>query len=243
MDLGASESPTGLTTIPGSLPNNAPTANPKTVSVTQGQSVGIALTGTDPDGDPLVYHLTSGVLHGSVTGAPPNVTYTPTAGYAGLDSFTFVADDGIAQSAPAAITITVKSAPTNNPSALAVTLTSPPNGKIYTNPATIIVSANASSGVGIKQVIFYQMTTNGTTQIGSSSSAPYTITLSNPPLGISKIWARAIDNADTPAHPSQLDSAGSYIWVVAPVGLPVGTGTVSPPPPAAKAPMKKVDSL
>ena len=242
-DLGALESPVGLTMVPGSLPNNAPSANPSTVAVTQPQSVGIALTGSDPDGDPLVYHLTSGVLHGTLTGTPPTVFYTPVAGYAGLDSFTFVADDGIAQSAPAAITITVKSVPTNNPNALTITLTSPPNGKIYTNPATIIVTASASSGVGIKQVIFYQMTTNGITQIASCSSAPYTITLSNPPLGISKIWAHAIDNADTPAHPSQLDSAGAYIMVVAPVGMPVGFGTVPTPSASTKAPMQKVNGL
>ena len=154
-----------------------------------------------------------------------------------------MADDGIALSAPAVITISVKVAPTNNPGALTVTLTSPVTGKVYTNPAAITVSANATSGVGIKQVVFYQMTTNGITQIGSRSSAPYTITWLNSPLGVSKIWARAIDNADSPAHPSQLDSAGAYIWVVAPAGSPAGTGSVNAQSVAPKAPMQRVDGL
>jgi hypothetical protein len=247
LDIGALESPAGLVMIPGSLPNNAPVATPKNVTLTQGQSVGIALTGTDPDGDSLVYHLSNGALHGNITGVPPNVIYSPTAGFAGLDSFAFVADDGIALSTPAIVNITVKSAPTNNPppnpGILTVTLTSPPNGKIYTNPATVLISATASSPVGIKQVIFYQATTAGTNVIGSSTVAPYSITWSNPPLGISKIWARAIDNADTPATPSRVDSVGSYIMIVAPASTPVGTGATPPPAAVTKAEKKPVNQL
>lgn len=45
--------------------------------------------------------------HGTLNGTAPNVTYTPTANYHGSDSFTFKANDGTIDSAPAAVTLTV----------------------------------------------------------------------------------------------------------------------------------------
>ena len=45
--------------------------------------------------------------HGTLSGTAPNVTYTPTANYNGADSFTFKANDGLLDSAPATVTITV----------------------------------------------------------------------------------------------------------------------------------------
>jgi formylglycine-generating enzyme required for sulfatase activity len=47
--------------------------------------------------------------HGTLTGTPPNVTYTPDADYLGQDSFTFIANDGEAESNPATVSITVQS--------------------------------------------------------------------------------------------------------------------------------------
>ena len=45
--------------------------------------------------------------NGTITGTPPNVTYTPSANFNGSDSFTFRVNDGITNSTPATITITV----------------------------------------------------------------------------------------------------------------------------------------
>ena len=48
---------------------------------------------------------------GTLTGTPPNVTYTPTANYRGPDSFEFVVQDAAATSISAVVSLTVTSVP------------------------------------------------------------------------------------------------------------------------------------
>jgi hypothetical protein len=99
--------------IAGANPiNHAPVANAQNVIVAQDGTKAITLTGSDPDGDALTYLVTSLPAHGTLTGAAPNVTYEPAAGYAGADSFSFKVNDGQADSAEATISITVLSANT-----------------------------------------------------------------------------------------------------------------------------------
>ncbi len=100
-----------------SLNNAPPTAIGDSYSVTQDTvlSVGAAngLTANDTDPDPTDSNWLGGVLvagpaHGSVTmGARGAFTYTPKAGYVGSDSFTYAASDGLGQSAPATVSLTV----------------------------------------------------------------------------------------------------------------------------------------
>jgi hypothetical protein len=59
------------------------------------------------DGDALTYSLVDGPQHGTLTGSGANRTYIPDTDYAGLDSFTFKANDGTADSNIATVTITV----------------------------------------------------------------------------------------------------------------------------------------
>jgi hypothetical protein len=78
-------------------------------------SVGIARDGAfaavDVDGDPLSFAIQDPPAHGVVSGlVGADFTYTPDAGFSGEDSFTFVADDGIAISSPATVTVTVTGA-------------------------------------------------------------------------------------------------------------------------------------
>ena len=67
----------------------------------------ITLTGSDGDGDSLTYSLLTPARHGTVSGRAPNLTYTPTAGYVGDDSFMFIANDGQADSMMAKVNITL----------------------------------------------------------------------------------------------------------------------------------------
>ena len=91
--------------------SNPPTANPQVVSVTQDDFVPITLIAQDQDlGNVLTYRIVSGPSHGTIGGAPPNIVFTPTAGYLGSDSFSFVASDGFSESVPAVISIDVKGA-------------------------------------------------------------------------------------------------------------------------------------
>ena len=45
--------------------------------------------------------------HGTLTGTPPNLTYTPAAGYQGMDRFTFTATDSLTTSSPATVNLVV----------------------------------------------------------------------------------------------------------------------------------------
>ena len=60
------------------------------------------------DGDTLTYSVTAGPAHGTLSGTAPNLVYTPAAGYAGADSFTFVARDGTVNSAAATVQLQVR---------------------------------------------------------------------------------------------------------------------------------------
>ena len=109
----------------------------------------ITLKATDADGDPLTYTVTGGPAHGSLSGTPPELTYTPDPGYNGPDSFTFMASDGYFDSNEATVSITVNGLPTltvKNPS---VTVN---EGQTATNTGTVgdpdgdVVALSASVG-------------------------------------------------------------------------------------------------
>ncbi len=93
-----------LTVIP---PNRPPVADGQTVSLPEDSSIGITLTGSDPDGDNLTLAVLTGPVHGQLAGTAPNLVYTPEANYFGPDSFTFKVNDGEFDSAVASISIQV----------------------------------------------------------------------------------------------------------------------------------------
>jgi hypothetical protein len=90
-----------------SITNSAPQANGQNVFTNEDAPVNITLTGSDPDGNPLTYQVVTGPTHGILSGNAPNLTYTPTSNYNGLDSFTFKTNDGQVDSAPSAVVITI----------------------------------------------------------------------------------------------------------------------------------------
>src|SRR5262249_33086904 len=87
--------------------NRAPAATKQTRNTNEDTPLTSALTATDADGDPLTFALVAGPAHGTVqlTAATGEYTYTPAADYNGLDSFTFKANDGSADSNVATVTI------------------------------------------------------------------------------------------------------------------------------------------
>ncbi|MDO9456450.1 LamG-like jellyroll fold domain-containing protein [Nocardioides sp.] len=85
---------------------------------------GVLTNDTDADGDDLTAAAVTQPAHGDVTlGADGAFTYTPDAGFVGVDSFTYAADDGTVDSAPATVSITVEEAgqpsPNQAPTAVA----------------------------------------------------------------------------------------------------------------------------
>jgi hypothetical protein len=87
--------------------NFAPVAANGSVSTPEGVPVGVTLSASDADGDVLSYHVTSGPSGGSLSGSGSQLTYVPNPGFVGLDSFTFVANDGELDSNVATVSIAV----------------------------------------------------------------------------------------------------------------------------------------
>ena len=87
--------------------NVAPVAQDQSVTTNQDTPVTITLAATDAGNDPLTYSIVTPPAHGTLSGTGANHIYTPTAGYSGGDSFTFTANDGLADSNIATVSITV----------------------------------------------------------------------------------------------------------------------------------------
>ncbi len=87
--------------------NHPPVASNQSINLNANSIQAVTLTATDADGDSLTYAIVSNPVNGTLGGTPPNVTYTPNANFTGPDSFTFKANDGIADSAPATISLSV----------------------------------------------------------------------------------------------------------------------------------------
>jgi len=88
--------------------NQPPVANAQTVVGDEDTPTKITLTGSDPDRNALSYAIVARPAHGQLTGNAPDLTYIPNANYFGADSFTFKVNDGVVDSAPATVTITVR---------------------------------------------------------------------------------------------------------------------------------------
>ena len=92
--------------------NDTPVANPQSETMKENKSVSAALTGSDMDGDPLVFIICKEPKHGTLTldsGFNTNgrFIYTPEPYFTGPDVFTFKLNDGQADSAPATVSINV----------------------------------------------------------------------------------------------------------------------------------------
>ena len=83
-----------------------PTADGKSVTVIAPHSIPITLTGSSVHQLPLTFRVTSGPSRGTLGGTAPDLVYTPTTA-SGTDTFTYVANDGVADSPPATVTVTI----------------------------------------------------------------------------------------------------------------------------------------
>ena len=88
--------------------NRAPLAQPKSTNTLKGRAVAVVLSGSDADGNPLSYRITEAPANGTLVGTPPMLRYVPNAGWSGEDSFKYVANDGVADSAAATVRVKVK---------------------------------------------------------------------------------------------------------------------------------------
>jgi RHS repeat-associated protein len=117
----------------------------------------------------------------------PPYTFNVTNLAAGTYIYTAQATDNLGvQTTSAPVTVTVN---TNQPPT--VNITAPLNGATFIAPATIPTTANPAAPNGsVAKVDFYQ----GTTLIGTATSAPYTITWGNVAQGAYLLTAKVTDN-------------------------------------------------
>ncbi len=90
----------------------APIADSMTVAVHPNSVGQITLSGSDANGAPLAFIISSPAAHGVVaqlSGA--NYSYTPNPGFDGVDTFQYLSSDGLMTSSPATVTVVVDAAP------------------------------------------------------------------------------------------------------------------------------------
>jgi len=135
--------------------NNPPIAQPQQVSLNEDTPAPIVLHGTDLQPDPISYSVVTPPTHGSVFGLPPNLTYLPDTNYFGPDAFTFIVNDGLADSAPATVSLTVlpvNDAPVAIPQSLSVNEDTPLNitlrgSDVENDPLTFNIVIRPAHGV------------------------------------------------------------------------------------------------
>ncbi|HEY3052840.1 MAG TPA: Ig-like domain-containing protein [Thermoanaerobaculia bacterium] len=115
---GSANSNIATVTINITPVNDPPVANNDAYSTNSNTPLNVAAPGvlgndTDPDSPTLTAVLVSGPAHAAsfALNANGSFSYTPTAGFAGTDSFTYKANDGAADSNVATATITVIAQP------------------------------------------------------------------------------------------------------------------------------------
>ncbi len=109
-------------TTPDPTPTyGAPADQPLTVSVADGVLDGV----TDPEGDPISIALADIPQNGGILIDPNDgsFTYTPNAGFAGTETFSYTITDGINTTAPVPVSITVSQAPVGLPTDLTFSTT------------------------------------------------------------------------------------------------------------------------
>ena len=104
---GKGGSATASVSITVTAVNDIPVAVDGTATTDEGTVVGITLIVSDLDGDPLSYTVVAAPAHGTLSGTAPHLAYTPSTGYFGADSFTFVANDGVIDSNTARVSVTI----------------------------------------------------------------------------------------------------------------------------------------
>ncbi len=148
-----------------------PAAAAQTVPVAH-DSTGTAfkLSGTDPDSPALslTYAIGAGPSHGKLSGTVPNLTYTPSTGYQGSDSFTFTASNGTNPSSPATVTLNVAAGtPTANAQTVPVSHDSP--------GMAITLTSTDDNAPALAETYSFSQPSHGTVAVSGPAGSPTVI--------------------------------------------------------------------
>ncbi len=104
---GVSYSPYQTVAITINKENDAPVVTDLTKNLNEDSSANMVLSGSDDDGDDLIYSIVTGPEHGIISLSDSVLTYTPAANWNGTDTLTYLASDGTANSNIGTVTFTV----------------------------------------------------------------------------------------------------------------------------------------
>ena len=113
-NLNAYTTATGSDAVAAFSRQLAPVCMDVSRTLPYGRTTTVPLTCSDPNGDPITRSIATGPAHGSlalIDQFAGSVAFTPSRGFAGIDSFTFTASDGSATSSPATASLTVAKPP------------------------------------------------------------------------------------------------------------------------------------
>jgi hypothetical protein len=188
------------------LQNPPPIANAQSVNVAFNTAQAITITGSDayPNGafaHAIVMSPSNGTIEGfnSATGT---LTYVPTLGYAGVDSFTFTVTNGNGTSTPATVTITV--------TAGVLPVAQPTSASVAFNTAAPIILGASDANPGGPFAFVYAIVTppaHGTVTT-SGNIATYTPTLGYAGADSFTFTASDVNGTSTPATVTITVAAG-----------------------------------
>jgi len=163
---GTATSNLAMVTITVKGVNDAPVAEDDVFDIRQGEPLelnpaGALANDTDVDGDLLTFVVVDGPEHGTVEVGPDGqVTYTPDAGFIGIDTLTYRASDGTATSNLATVTINVES---SNHAPVAVDdVYTVVEGGVLTVPRPGILANDTDADGDMLYVIFISDVSHGT---------------------------------------------------------------------------------
>lgn len=140
--------------------NRPPTAAGDSISTTQSTAITFdpRANDSDLDGDALTVSTVGTASHGTTSRTTSSITYTPTSGYTGSDSFTYTLSDGKGGTATATVSVTVTSSVANG----TVLFTSSTSGSFsYTIPAGVAFVDIEGWGGGANGSLFSGLNVGG----------------------------------------------------------------------------------
>jgi VCBS repeat-containing protein len=153
---GAGTSTVATVTLTVTGINDAPLAVADSYATNEETLTGVGAPGvlgndSDVDGDGLTADLVSSVVNGTLTlNADGSFEYTPAPGFIGTDSFSYVANDGSAESSLATVTLTVAAIDNNTPEAIADSYTTDEDTSLNVSAPGVLGNDRKVTGKGAK---------------------------------------------------------------------------------------------